>query len=142
MSFTSSMELGPTPCMGASALNKEDNVFVFGNKSQTPKGVLSHFSNIASQGNSTDFSLNSISGDHNVILIESDETAFLKNDMELYRNLKNSQFGQAGILDTRTNLPRGLLILKIKNTDEKTLNDLLKINSLGTWKISCRLPEN
>ena len=32
--------------------------------------------------------------------------------------------------------------MKIKKVDNDTLEDLLKVSSLGTWKVSCRLPDN
>ena len=124
------MEFGPTPSIG------NDNI------PQTPKGLLSQITTLASQANSSEFSLNSISDDHITILVESDDPSYLKNDMKLYRNLQNSPFSKVGIINTRTNISKGLLILTIKNVEKSILDDLLKVNSLGTWKISCRLPEN
>ena len=65
------MEFGPTPSIG------NDNI------PQTPKGLLSQITTLASQANSSEFSLNSISDDHITILVESDDPSYLKNDMKL-----------------------------------------------------------
>ena len=71
---------------------------------------------------------------------QPDVTQFLSNDLALSKALANSLFGKTGITNMSKNTARNLLVLTMKNTEK--VSSLLEIESLGPWKVKCRLPAN
>ena len=77
----------------------------------------------------------------NIIIITPDSGNLLNNPIKLAKALDNSPFKKA-IKDVRTNKRKNLIVLELSDThtNNKTINDLLKINSLGECKVTCSQP--
>jgi len=63
---------------------------------------------------------------------------FFKNRIKIYRLIENSAFKEAGIEETRPNVLRQIQVIKIK--DATKTPDLLRINKLGDFNVTCQLP--
>ena len=82
-----------------------------------------------------------------VILVEpigdgQSTRSFFANEVRLTRDLSNSAFGLAGIDTVSKNVSRNLLIVTIKQMTAKKLADLLAIKKIGSYQVSCRLPQS
>lgn len=89
----------------------------------------------------------STSKSHEIILIEPipdhrEAKAFFANDIKMARLFHASDFCQSGIIDISKNLRKNLVILKLRPTNQVKLNELLKISSIGDWKVKCKTPNS
>ena len=79
-----------------------------------------------------------------IVLIQPDDyetQTFFRNDLIIRKALQSSPSQNHGILEVHKNYQKSLLVVKLKGcTTSDTLN-LLKISQLGSFKITCRLPE-
>lgn len=69
---------------------------------------------------------------------EDDKNKFVGRSLLLSDLLKNSDFGKAGILDTRTNFNRKTISIQIQDVNQ--MEKLLKTEQLGSYKIKCTQP--
>ena len=67
--------------------------------------------------------------------IEASRAQFFSSSVKLFRILQNSPFQTANILQSRTNLNKGIQIVTIGNKSK--LTDLLKITNLGGHEVKC-----
>jgi hypothetical protein len=65
-----------------------------------------------------------------------DVTRFLSNDLALSKALAYSLFGKTGIV----NMSQNMLVVTMKTSEN--ISFLLEVESLGPWKVKCRLPAN
>ena len=66
---------------------------------------------------------------------------FFNNEIQLAKNLEQSDFGKAGIVSVSKNYNKKLLILKVKESTNTTLSKLLNVSQIGGWRVTCRLPQ-
>lgn len=71
---------------------------------------------------------------------ENDLRKFFSNDIALANNIKISTLGKHTIEKTTKNLRKNLLIVNLKLDEGKHMEDILKINKLGSYDVKCRLP--
>ena len=82
--------------------------------------------------------------DNTIILIQPVDKVkqFFQNDLKLHKIIKESLFERMGILDVSKNLSRSLLVIKLRKVNKSMLDAILKVDSLGEYRITCRLPDN
>ena len=71
---------------------------------------------------------------------QTDIMNFLQNDQRLAKDLDASIFGKSSIISVRKNFSRKIAIITTKLVNQETTEAILKLESLGCWKIECRLP--
>ena len=64
-----------------------------------------------------------------------------KREIQLARNLEQSDFGKAGIVSVSKNYNKKLLILKVKESTNTTLSKLVNVSQIGGRPVTCRLPQ-
>ena len=80
--------------------------------------------------------------EYQTFILEVEDRTIYNNDVKLQRALKNSIFGQIGILDISRNISRQILIVKTKLSTSELTELALKEETIGQWKIKTRFPLN
>ena len=81
-------------------------------------------------------------GENPVILISFQDTKILDNPILVAKLMKDSAFNKYPIKDIRTNKKRKIIAVELMSTSDKMIKNLLKIDKLGTYPVTCRLPKN
>ena len=77
----------------------------------------------------------------NVILIKPEDEGFFRNPLQVHKNLKSSPFFNiVKPKHVRTNKVKKILAVELELKDKPKIDELLKVDTLGTWKITCYLP--
>ena len=78
-----------------------------------------------------------------VIIIKPDteNVMDLINDpIEIVSAVEQSKFGKLKVDDIRTNKRKGLLVAYVKDVSSEIVEELVKVQSMGKWKVQCYVP--
>ena len=78
--------------------------------------------------------------DHEIVIIITPDQEIGKeliNDpIEIVSAVDNSKFDKLNVTDIKTNKRKGLLVAHLKDATSSIVEELLKVQNLGKWKVS------
>ena len=88
-------------------------------------------------------STTNVTDQETIIIIRPDQEIakeLINDPIEIVSAVDNSKFGKLNVTDIRTNKRKGLLVAHLKDATSSIVEELLKVQNLGKWKVSCYIP--